>query len=153
MNGARRRLVAATMLGAAAGLGGFLRLASATAATPATKSDRRHHVSTTSGFPRRYEAIYHDDKAEEHAGVLAMAADGKLEIAQADPRFAEMLGTIVHNMNTMPHETIRVPPKPDEPRRSLHSRVVPRSSAEFVPTMLANIRRGYRLELRTMDAP
>jgi hypothetical protein len=109
-------------------------------------------MSTTSRFPRQYEAIYHADTALEHAGVLSMAADGKLTILQADDRFAEMLDTVVRNMNAMPHETVRVPPKPDEPRFALRSRVIPRTSADFIPTMLANIRRAYRLELRATTA-
>jgi hypothetical protein len=82
-----------------------------------------------------------------------MTADGKLVIVSADDRFAETLDTVVNNMNAMPHETIRVPPAPDQPRYSLRSRVIPRSSAEFIPTMLANIRRGYRLELRPENTP
>ena len=31
--------------------------------------------------------------------------------------------------------------------------MIPRESAEFIPTMIANLRRGYRLELRPADAP
>jgi hypothetical protein len=89
----------------------------------------------------------------EHAGELTMAADGKLAIISVDDRFAETLDTVVRNMNAMPHETIRVPPAADQPRYSLQSRVVPRSSTEFIPTMLANIRRGYRLELRPENTP
>jgi hypothetical protein len=77
-----------------------------------------------------------------------MAADGKLAIVSSEARFAETLDIVVHSMNAMPHETIRVPPQPDQPRYLLQSRVIPRSSTEFIPMMLANIRRGYRLELR-----
>jgi hypothetical protein len=125
----------------------------ANAAAPATASDRRNAVSTTDGLPRHYEAIYHGDDGLEHAGVLSMAADGTLAIVSADDRFADTLDTVVRNMNAMPHETVRVPPGPDQPRYSLRSRVIPRSSAEFIPTMLANIRRGYRLELRPENKP
>jgi hypothetical protein len=123
------------------------------AAESASASDRRNDVSTTNGFPRHYEAIYHGDEGLEHAGVLDMTADGKLAIVSADDRFAEMLDTVARNMNAMPHETVRVPPASDEPRFALKSRVIPRSSAEFIPTMLANIRRGYRLELLPGNTP
>jgi hypothetical protein len=130
-----------------------MRTTDADAPASATVSDGRHNVLTTKGFPQRYEAIYHGDDGLEHAGVLSMAADGKLAIVSSDDRFVETLDIVVHSMNTMPHETIRVPPKPDRPRWSLHSPVISRSSAEFIPTMLANIRRGYRLELRPESTP
>jgi hypothetical protein len=146
----RRRVTATLVLGAAAS---WVNEVLAAADPPATASDRRTTMSTSNGFPRRYEAIYHGDTTVEQAGVLSMEADGKLKIVQAGDRFAEMLDTIVRNMNAMPHETIRVPPKADEPRYTLRSRVIPRDSGEFIPAMLANIRRGYRLELRATDAP
>ncbi len=104
-------------------------------------------------FPRQYEAIYHDDTGLDHAGVLSMTADGKLAVVSADDRFAHTLDVAVRSMNAMPAETIRVPPPPGAPRFALKSRIVPRESPEFIPTMLANMRRSYRLELRPAEAP
>lgn len=110
-------------------------------------------MSSELAFPRRYEAIYHDDDASEHAGTLSMTADGRLAIVSAEPRFANTLDVAVRSMNAMPNETVRVPPPPGTPRYTLVSKVVPRESPEFIPTMIANLRRGYRLELRPVDAP
>ncbi len=110
-------------------------------------------MSSDAGFPRRYEAIYHADDGLDHAGVLSMTADGALAIVSAEDRFAHTLDVAVRSMNAMQNETVRVPPPPGEPRYSLHSRLIPRESPDFIPTMLANLRRGYRLELRPTPAP
>ena len=110
-------------------------------------------MSSERAFPRRYEAIYHDDNASEHAGTLSMTADGRLAIVSAEPRFANTLDVAVRSMNAMPNETVRIPPPSGTPRYTLVSKVIPRESPEFIPTMIANLRRGYRLELRPADAP
>jgi hypothetical protein len=125
----------------------------AATAAPAPPRDRSTNVSSASGFPRRYEAIYHDDDALEHAGVLNMTADGKLMIVSAEQRFANTLDVAVRSMNAVENETVRVPPPPGTPRYTLISRLIPRDSPEFIPTLIANLRRGYRLELRPTDAP
>jgi hypothetical protein len=127
--------------------------ASNAASAPATPADRGSTMSSERAFPRRYEAIYHDDNASEHAGTLSMTADGRLAIVSAEPRFANTLDVAVRSMNAMPNETVRVPPPPGTPRYTLMSKVIPRESPEFIPTMIANLRRGYRLELRPADAP
>jgi hypothetical protein len=109
-------------------------------------------LSTAPGLPRRYEVLYHDDDGVVHAGALSMTADGTLAIISSETRFAETLDVAVRSMNAMPHETLRIPPPPGSPRYSLTSRVIPRESPEFIPTMLANLRRAYRLELRPTES-
>jgi len=44
-----------------------------------------------------------------------------------------------------------VPPGPGDSRYALKSRVIPRDSPEFIPTMLADLRRTYRLELKPAE--
>ena len=108
-------------------------------------------MTTQSGFPRRYEAIYHDDDRTERAGALSMSADGMLTVLGAEDRYARTLDLAVRNMNDMKNESVRVPPGPGDSRYALKSRVIPRDSPEFIPTMLADLRRTYRLELKPAE--
>ena len=103
-------------------------------------------MSETIAGPGRYEVLYSVETEREDAGVIDVAADGRLTIVSALPRFADAMALIVRNMNALPAKSVRTEPPPGAPRYSLWSRKVQRDSPEFIGVMLEDLK-GYGFEL------
>jgi hypothetical protein len=118
----------------------------------AKPSDRSLKVSDTTAHPGRYKVVYHDQGKSEDAGVISIAADGRLAIVSTPPRFNNAINVVVTNMNAMDAETVEAPPPPGAAKHSSWSRSVKRESPDFIAAMLADIR-GYGFELIPESAP
>jgi|ERR1051326_143062 hypothetical protein len=103
-------------------------------------------MSDTIALPGRYGVVFHDEGIRGDAGIIDVAADGRLTVVSAAPDFAVAISVIVANMNAMQAETVRARPPDGAPKYSLWSRTVPRDSPQFIATMFANIRRqGFEM--------
>lgn len=99
---------------------------------------------------REFDAVQHDGGGERVLGVVTMAGDGRMSIVSAGGADAgsETLETVVGELNR--ESTLHVPMAPPAGARQFEvfTGVVERGSGEFVPAMLAFLRKYHDIELR-----
>jgi hypothetical protein len=81
------------------------------------------------------------------AGVIAIGADHRIRIVEADPKAADLLELAAETLNDKDTFMVRAAPPPDAEPMTLHKRAVARSEAAAGEAVIELLRRNYGFEL------
>ncbi len=98
--------------------------------------------------PGRYVAVQHGEQGDRELGLVRLDEDGTMTPEAVEQTEGSDLARIAQAMNKKQVLHVDVFPPPDAPRFAMASRIVPRGDQDFVPALLQQLARYYKLQLR-----